>query len=257
MTRDEILKAIRSATDDLGRVPGERAFYSRTGITRDDLYKAGFSRYGDAVQSAGFEPNQMQAAHGESEMLAALALLTRRIGRFPATGDLKAARTSDPSLPSYEAYRRLGGGSYPRVRDMLLKFCRKSEEFTDVVSVALEPAREVRTPARPAGDASEESQGLRLPRASRSTATTSRSMPVNEGNSGRRVPATRRDPALARTIQGPLRAWRVVSAFSRRRCRVQAKAIPIGAGGPTGRCSGQSSGRPLIGAPLDSQNAAT
>lgn len=80
-------------------------------------------------------PNELQGAHDSTEMLAKLALLVRRLRRFPSISDLKTARAADPTIPSYEAYFRLGARSYARVREILADHCRATEEFSDVADV--------------------------------------------------------------------------------------------------------------------------
>jgi len=135
MNRNGILDAIRSLAKDLGRVPGQRKFHSETGISRTELWGAGFENYGAAVEAAGLEPNRLKVAHKKSEMLSKLAVLTREIKKFPTIGDLKVARSGDSAIPSYEAYFRLGGDSYKRVPRMLLEFCRGNDDFADVVPI--------------------------------------------------------------------------------------------------------------------------
>jgi hypothetical protein len=159
MTRDQILEAIRQAAADLGRVPGARAFHSTSGISRTDLWNAGFARYGDAVEAAGLKPNALQGALDSAEMLARLAFLTRRLGRFPSISDLKTARAADPRMPSYEAYFRLAGRSYARLPELLLAHCRTTSEFSDVADLlkaalpSAEPSerRPATTPTRVTG----------------------------------------------------------------------------------------------------------
>jgi hypothetical protein len=135
MTRDQILQAIRVSAAEIGRVPGARAFHSTTGISRTDLWNAGFARYSEAVEAAGLAANKLQGARDSNEMLSTIALLTRELGRFPTISDLKAARAGSPTIPSYEAYFRLGGQSYSRVPDLLLRFCKSDENYGDVAEI--------------------------------------------------------------------------------------------------------------------------
>ena len=132
MTRDEIIASIRALAEELGRVPGEAKFSSDTGITRSELWSVGFSKYSEAVAAAELKPNQFNAALDTAEMLAKLAGLTRELGKFPSKGDLKVARGSDKSLPSYEAYFRLGGNSYAAVPMLLYDYCLSDEAWGDV-----------------------------------------------------------------------------------------------------------------------------
>lgn len=136
MTPQTILDSIRTlATDNGGRPLGERAFYAASGISRTDLWNAGFARYGDAVQAAGLVPNQLVSARSSAEMMPPLARLVREIGRFPSISDIKARRASEPDLPSYEAFFRLSGGSISRLPSMLLDFCREKPGYEDVADI--------------------------------------------------------------------------------------------------------------------------
>jgi hypothetical protein len=100
-----------------------------------DLWKAGFSRYSDAVRAAGFAPNTMATAYDSSETMLPLAQLVREMGKFPSKGEYMTARRSQPNLPGFEAFVRLGEGSYRRVPSLLLRYCRESGEFLDVVTL--------------------------------------------------------------------------------------------------------------------------
>jgi hypothetical protein len=136
MTRETIIQAIKSATvRNAGRTMGARAFHARSGISRTDLWNAGFARYSDAVREAGLVPNQLQTARDSGQMLSSLARVVRQLGRFPSISDLKAARKSDPELPSYEAYFRLSGGSITRLPDLLEAHCRENNELSDVADI--------------------------------------------------------------------------------------------------------------------------
>src|SRR5712691_11796496 len=134
MTRESILAALRStASENGGRPLGARAFHATTSISRNDLWKAGFEKYSDAVKAAGLIPNELVTARDSAAMFASLAALTKEVGRFPTIGSLKVARTKDSAFPSYEAFLRLAGGAWPDLPGLLLSFCRSHSKFIDVV----------------------------------------------------------------------------------------------------------------------------
>ncbi len=136
MTRDTILSAIRSAAQNNGgSAPGARAFHAATGITRTDLWNTGFSRYSEAVEAAGFTPNQLKRAFDTSDMLTALADFARRLERFPSRGDFKVERRKNSGFPSYEAFFRLSGGSITQLPALLLSHCRTRPDLADVVEL--------------------------------------------------------------------------------------------------------------------------
>ena len=154
MNREGILEAMRSLARKLGRVPGENTFRSYTGISRSEMWNLGFAKYSEAVEAAGLEPNRLQVAFNTSELLAKLAVLTRQLGKFPTKGDLKVARSKDGSIPSYEAYVRLGEQLYNRIPGILLKFCHYQKDFADVI-----PLVESRIPSESVG----EKQSIKAP----------------------------------------------------------------------------------------------
>lgn len=136
MSPKAIIDAIaETAAENGGRPLGEKAFYRTCSITRTDLWNAGFARYSEAVEAAGLKPNRMQTALDKSEMLNALAVAVRSLGRFPTVGDLKVVRASQQDLPSYEAFRRISGGFYKNLPSVLLDHCTANEAFGDVAEI--------------------------------------------------------------------------------------------------------------------------
>ena len=138
MTSDEILRAIRAAATESGRPPGERVFLQRTGLSRSDLWNAGYARYSEAVAAAGLARNSMNAALDAGPMLELLQGLVGKLGRFPTKGDIKVARRADPHFPSYEAFFRLSGRSYPNLRAMLLEHCRAHNSAPEIQALLQE-----------------------------------------------------------------------------------------------------------------------
>ncbi len=148
MKRDAYIREVaRQAALNGGRPLGVKAFFRVTGTSRSDLFDAGFATYSAAVAAAGLPPNQLMSARSDTELLEGLARLTRTLGRFPAQSDLKVARRSDPSLPSYEALARVSGGWRDRLPALLREFCRNHAEFQDLLPILVD-----HTPGEP-GDA--------------------------------------------------------------------------------------------------------
>src|SRR5882757_4789522 len=109
MNKEKIISEIRrTAKANTGVVLGWRRFEEETGIRYYDWYGRFWTRWGDAVREAGFEPNRMSEAYSEDHLLAKLATLTRHLGRVPIQGDLLNAARRDPTLPSEKSFRRLG-----------------------------------------------------------------------------------------------------------------------------------------------------
>src|SRR5437660_10037371 len=101
MNKEEILSEIkRTAKANDGTPLGWRRFAEETGIRYYDWYGQFWTRWGDAVREAGFEPNRMSEAYADEFLLEKLVLLTRRLARVPIQGDLLIAGKNDPAFPS-------------------------------------------------------------------------------------------------------------------------------------------------------------
>src|SRR6266704_2523890 len=109
MNKEHIIAEIRrTAKANRGVPPGWRRFEEQTGIRYYDWYGQFWTRWGDAVREAGFEPNRMSEDYGDSSLLEKLAQLTRRLGCIPTQGDLLLAKRRDATFPSEKTFRRLG-----------------------------------------------------------------------------------------------------------------------------------------------------
>ncbi len=134
MDKEHILHEIRrTANTHAGVALGWRRFESETGIRYYDWYGRFWTRWGDAVREAGFEPNRMSEAYDDQFLLARLASLTRRLGQVPTQGDLRLATTTDPDCPSEKVFRRLGSKSQRAIR--LLTYCEANPGNEDVAAL--------------------------------------------------------------------------------------------------------------------------
>jgi hypothetical protein len=121
MTKDEILDAIRRCASEDGLAPGKGRFESETGIRESVWIGKYWARWSDALREAGFEPNRLQSAYPESDVLSSLALLARELGQFPTHAEMRIKRRSDPSFPSHNVFARFGNRAAVATR--LLAYC--------------------------------------------------------------------------------------------------------------------------------------
>jgi hypothetical protein len=150
MDKDQIIAEIhRTAKANGGVVLGWRRFEEETGVRYYDWYGRFWTRWGDAVREAGFEPNRMSEAYGEAFLLEKLALLTRHLGRVPIQGDLLIASNNDSAFPSEKAFRRLG--AKPQRASRVISFCEANPGYQDVAALW----RQVQLPEQQ-GDTSED-----------------------------------------------------------------------------------------------------
>ncbi len=104
-----IIEEIRRTADaNGGSALGWRRFEEETGVGYYDWYGRFWTRWGDAVREAGFEPNRMSEAYEDEFLLEKLVVLTRSLGRVPTQGDLLIAARNDSTFPSEKVFRRLG-----------------------------------------------------------------------------------------------------------------------------------------------------
>src|SRR6266404_1293400 len=100
MSKEHIIAEIqRAAKANKGVPPGWRRFEEQTGIRYHDWYGQFWTRWGDAVREAGFEPNRMSEAYDHGFLLEKLAQLTRHLGHVPIQGDLLLAAKRDRTFP--------------------------------------------------------------------------------------------------------------------------------------------------------------
>lgn len=134
MERDQIIREIRRTASGNGGVAlGWRRFEEVTGIRYYDWFGQHWTRWGDAVREAGFEPNRMSEAYANDFLVEQLALLTRRLQRIPTSGDLLLVKKGDPEFPSEKVFRRLG--MKPQRAAHILAYCESNPGYDDVAAL--------------------------------------------------------------------------------------------------------------------------
>lgn len=132
-SRDEILQEIRrTAALNRGKPVGRGRVRELTGISEYALAQH-WSTYGDAVRDAGFQPNTMNAALDDDDVIGRFIELTRELGHVPTSNELRRARANDSSFPSTGVFERLGSKDGRIARS--LERCRKTPAYTDVVEI--------------------------------------------------------------------------------------------------------------------------
>ena len=135
MNKQHILdEIVRTAKENGGLPLGKGRFFKETGIKDSDWYGKYWSRWGDAVEEAGFSPNQLNAAHPEEHLILKYAGLTRRLGRLPVSGELRLECRSDPSFPSHSTFSNRFA-SKSQLVSKVLEYCRSRSELTDVAKI--------------------------------------------------------------------------------------------------------------------------
>lgn len=97
---------------------------------------------GDAVREAGLEPNQKKLAYADVFLIEKLVALTRELGHFPVSGDLRLKAHSESEFPSHTVFNRLG--SKRQLVSKVAEYCRERENFEDVLAMCGAVAKENR-----------------------------------------------------------------------------------------------------------------
>ena len=134
MTRDQIIAEIqRTAAANGGKPPGKARFFAESGVRESDWIGRYWVRWSDALRDAGFEPNRLNPALPDEELLGKLASLVIELQRFPLSAELRLKARTDPTFPSHNTFRRFGGKSQlaVKLRDFAL-----GRDLVDVAAIA-------------------------------------------------------------------------------------------------------------------------
>jgi hypothetical protein len=133
MNKNQIISEIkRTAAENGGVTLGRDRFAKNTGI-KDSIWWGKYWRtWNDALKEAGFSENKLNTAHNKELLVEYLAKLTKALGRFPASVDLRMARKNDPQFPSHNSFDNLGSKSS---KVMLVKeFASQNTEYKNIVN---------------------------------------------------------------------------------------------------------------------------
>jgi Meiotically Up-regulated Gene 113 (MUG113) protein len=137
MGKAHILREIkRTAADNNGVPLGRARFQTETGIGEREWLGVHWARWGDALREAGFSPNQLNQGYTTEYLLDKLAVLTKELGRLPASGDLMFRDARDPKFPNPKTFGRLG--SKLELVTKLAGYCRTRAEYQEVLTLCEE-----------------------------------------------------------------------------------------------------------------------
>lgn len=132
-SRDEILNEIRRTAQANGGKPlGRRRFEDETGISPWSWGRY-WSRFGDAQQEAGYEPNALNPAFAADHLIEKYIEVARELGKVPTVAELRVRRSNDPSFPDPQTFAKLGTKT-ERV-GKVLAYCGDRPEYADVTAL--------------------------------------------------------------------------------------------------------------------------
>jgi hypothetical protein len=121
-------------TDTLGRIK----FESMSGIPDGSWLGKYWTTWGEAITEAGLKPGKMNEAHDTEFLLASLADLTRRLGRFPPHAEIKMERVRNKEFPNHNVFGRLGNRE--ALIAMVRDYASKHDGLHDILSLLPESA---------------------------------------------------------------------------------------------------------------------
>jgi len=105
--KQEIIRAIRSIAASSGGVPpGQRKFFTETGIADHTWKNRIWRKWSDALAEAGFAPLEWFAGYDKDEILQKVRDLSKRLGAFPKSGDLTFEGSNNPDFVSITVIKR-------------------------------------------------------------------------------------------------------------------------------------------------------
>lgn len=134
MDKNRIISEIkRTAAENSGVALGTQKFQKITGIKPSSWWGKYWRTWGEALKEAGFAENKLNTAHDKMLLISNLVRLTRKIGRFPASVDLRLARKKDNTFPSHNTFNNLGAQS-KRV-ELVRKYAIENKEYSDILKL--------------------------------------------------------------------------------------------------------------------------
>lgn len=137
MDKEHIILEIKRTAEENGGTPfGQKRFETETGISRFEWYGKYWSKWSDAVIEAGFKPNKFNQAYDDEFLLLKLIDLTRELGKYPSSGELRLKANNDKTYPSPNVFDRLGRKNV-RIRK-IIEYCEGKPDLSDVLQICKE-----------------------------------------------------------------------------------------------------------------------
>jgi hypothetical protein len=136
-TKEHIIdEIIRTAQENGGKPLGMQRFEQETGIKKYDWFGKYWSKWGDALIEAEFEPNELNKAYDEKFLIKKLIELIDELNKFPSAGEIVLKTYRDKSFPSMRTFEdRLGNKNEKVIK--VIKYCENHKGMTDVLKICL------------------------------------------------------------------------------------------------------------------------
>ncbi len=144
LEKQDIVEAIRAATQENGSPPGRVTFETLTGIRRHEWYGRYWANWGQALQEAGFSPNSRTLAADREKLLAAYLDLIVELGHVPTEGELRVKTRNSTDLPSHSTFRTALGRKNELLKRVLAFAVEKQAdpETLSIIKASIAPQDE-------------------------------------------------------------------------------------------------------------------
>jgi hypothetical protein len=137
----------RTAEANHGIPLGQINFSKATGIKISDWRGKLWLRWSDVQRAAGFEPNKKAHAYPEKFLLDSFIALMRELGHFPIATELQQKGYHNPAFPSHMAFKSRWGNKVQQA-EQIAQYCRRQEDYGDILAMCEEVLTSERLPAR-------------------------------------------------------------------------------------------------------------
>ena len=139
--RDDVLEAIRSAAQALGRPPSRSEFKAKSGMTEYQVLKH-FPSWRQAVHAAGLEPDSANVRLNDEQLLADWGEFVRRLRQIPTRDKYRREGRYSPGV--FERHF----GPWSTIPERFRSFAQSRSEWADVIAL-LPPQRIVSAAVSP------------------------------------------------------------------------------------------------------------
>lgn len=134
ISKKDVLEAIiKTAKENGGKPLGMGGFEKETGIKKYDWMKY-WPRFGDALQEAGFSPNQFGFVYSDEFLIEKIIVVIRKLGKFPTFQELTVERSKNPELPIFSVFIR-AFGSKKQFAMKVVEYCKNKNGYEDIIEL--------------------------------------------------------------------------------------------------------------------------
>ncbi len=135
MNKKYIIDEIKRTAKENNDVPlGANRFKMETGINETEWCGKYWTKWGDALIEAGYQPNKMQEAYGEEFLIKKIIDLIRKLKKFPTVREIKLNSFQDKNFPSQGPFRNALGTKNIMVTK-IIKYCEDKDELLDILTI--------------------------------------------------------------------------------------------------------------------------